>query len=42
MRRKSYGVIKGDHIVPARIAKAESHEAETVIAKLEPFAGTKP
>lgn len=37
MRRKSYGVIRGDHIVPARIAKAESHDPEDVIARLEPI-----
>lgn len=37
MRRRSYGVITGDQIVPARIAKAESHDPERVIALLEPI-----
>lgn len=37
MRRKSYGVIRGDHIVPARIAQAERHHPEFVIEKLEPI-----
>jgi tRNA (guanosine-2'-O-)-methyltransferase len=36
MRRRSYGVITGDHIVPARIAKAEAHDPERVISILEP------
>ena len=35
MRRRSYGVITGDQIVPARIAKGEAHDPERVIAKLE-------
>lgn len=31
------GSSAGDYIVPARIAKAESHDAEYVIEKLEPI-----
>lgn len=37
MRRRSYGVITGDQIVPARIAKGEAHDPERVIALLEPM-----
>jgi len=35
MRRRSYGVVTGDHIVPARIALAEQHDPERVISLLE-------
>ncbi|MBX3231806.1 MAG: RNA methyltransferase [Labilithrix sp.] len=35
MRRRSYGVVTGDRIVPARIAVAEQHDPERVIALLE-------
>lgn len=37
MRRRSYGVVTGDHIVPARIAIAEQHDPERVISLLEPL-----
>lgn len=37
MRRRSYGVVTGDHIVPARIAVAEQHDPERVISLLEPL-----
>lgn len=37
MRRRSYGVITGDQIVPARIAKGEAHDPERVISLLEPM-----
>jgi tRNA (guanosine-2'-O-)-methyltransferase len=37
MRRQSEGVIPGGHAVPARIARAESHDPERVIRLLEPL-----
>ena len=37
MRRHTPGVIPGSHLVPARIARAEKHDPERVIALLEPL-----
>jgi len=37
MRRQSAGVIPGGHAIPARIARAESHDPERVIRLLEPL-----
>lgn len=37
MRRHTPGVVPGTHLVPARIARAERHEPERVIALLEPL-----
>ncbi len=37
MRRRSHGVVTGDHIVPFRIARVEAHDPERVIRLLEPL-----
>lgn len=37
MRRRTPGVISGTHLVPHRIARAERHDPERVIALLEPL-----
>ena len=37
MRRRSEGVVTGAELVPARIARAETHDPERVIALLEPL-----
>lgn len=37
MRRHTPGVVKGTHLVPARIARAERHDPEAVIRLLEPL-----
>ncbi len=37
MRRRTPGVVPGTHLVPARIARAERHDAEAVIRLLEPL-----
>lgn len=37
MRRRSEGVLPGDHVVPSLIAKVERHDPRRVIALLEPL-----
>lgn len=37
MRRHSTGVVPGAHLIPARIARAETHDPERVIRLLEPL-----
>lgn len=37
MRRHSEGVVPGTHLLPARIARAEAHDPERAIQRLEPL-----
>ncbi len=37
MRRHSKGVVRGDHLIPERIARVEEHDPERVIRLLEPL-----